>query len=139
MKNYQFAADTSDMRLQVEATEILSLFEASLEGMSQVIKKNFCTRPHAYTDVTSICVNAPDQTMLLIDFLSEVLSLSLLHKCVYFRAEFSEFSDVGLTAQIYGTKVNSFDRDVKAVTYHEAEILMNGKGNYHTVIIFDIS
>ena len=38
----------------------------------------------------------------------------------------------------HGFDIEEFDDDIKAVTYHEAEVRKNGKGNLETYMIFDI-
>jgi hypothetical protein len=130
----------------VEASDIGSLFQAALAGLNQVIKKDFCAGQQnnlgadqqICQDVQVISVQAEDQTLLLIDFLSAVLTLSHLNRCIYCRADFSELTDMSLTARIFGASAERFDSDVKAVTYHEADIRINEKGNYQTVIVLDI-
>jgi SHS2 domain-containing protein len=43
-----------------------------------------------------------------------------------------------LEATVYGRKVSGFKEDVKAVTYHEADITENEEGCLETVVVFDI-
>jgi SHS2 domain-containing protein len=126
------------MRIFIEASDKISLYEAALEGMNKVIQKDFCEKTTEFPKVATICIHSEDETMLLIDFLSAVLSLSHLKKCIFCRVTFTEISATGLDAVLYGAKTTGFDRDVKAVTYHEAEITRNERGNYQTVVIFDI-
>ncbi|MCX6765661.1 MAG: archease [Candidatus Moranbacteria bacterium] len=149
MKSYKLLPHTADTRLYVESDTLAGLFEAALEGMSNIIKssppkagpplaekiKNRDNKPEI---VKGINLTAPDTTSLLIDFLSEVLTYSQEEKAVFRKADIEKLTDTGLETNVYGKKVDGFDEDIKAVTYHEAEIKKNEKGNYETVIIFDI-
>ena len=57
---------------------------------------------------------------------------------IYNEVKFLEFSETKLKAKIYGQKVDEFDEDIKAVTYHEVEIIKNDKGGFEAVIVLDI-
>lgn len=121
-----------------EGSDLGSLFQASLEGMNRMIRQDLTGRAEELPTAVLIRLEAVDSTALLIDFLSEVLSLTHTNKAIYPRAEFSEISETRLCAQVYGVRTDRFDRDVKAVTYHEANVIRDENGNYRTVIIFDI-
>lgn len=148
-KKYKLISHTADIRLNVEADDLPELFVAAMEGMMSMVKipnSKFLiseTRTSRIIEVSSM-----DKTALLIDFLNEVLYQSHTNKEIYDEVEFLEFpsfietsagkSGTSLKAEIYGKKVEGFDEDIKAVTYHEADIIKNEKGNFETMIVFDI-
>lgn len=138
MKSYKLLSHTADVRLKVEGDTLEELFTAALEGMAEIVKKGICRKRQAPSLKQRILVSSPNITALLIDFLSEVLTLSHENKAVFCRAEFSKLATNELEAEISGLKVGEFDEDIKAVTYHEAEIKKNPQGNFETIIIFDI-
>ena len=74
---------------------------------------------------------------LLIDFLNEALSLSQIHKEAYMVVRFSSFSETELEGELEG-KPAVFGEDIKAVTYHGAEIIKSNSGDYEIIILFDI-
>jgi len=43
-----------------------------------------------------------------------------------------------LDARLFGAHVRKFDEDIKAVTYHEANITHSPTGEFETMIVFDI-
>ena len=86
----------------------------------------------------SIKIESPDITALLVDFLSDALSLSQINREIYNKVRFVYFSETLLDAELEGVKVGSFDRDIKAVTYHEANIKELNEGAYSTLLVFDI-
>jgi SHS2 domain-containing protein len=137
MKSYKHLPHTADTRLYVEADSIEELFRGALKGMTDIIKKNACGSK-VETERRTIEVKSVDQTSLLIDFLSEILSYSHEEGNIYCRVKFLKLSEKKLTADIFGRSADGFDEDIKAVTYHEAEIKKNGKGNWEVTIVFDI-
>lgn len=136
MKRYEISDHIADVRLKVEGSTLSELFNAAVAGMSEIIAQHQCRQP--YTEKFDLTLESMDTTTLLIDFLSDVLTQTHLNKTLYCYAEFSILTDKKLSATIYGNKVEHFDQDVKAVTYHEAEVKKNAQGNYETIIIFDI-
>ena len=137
MKSYKFTAHTADVRLQVQANTLEELFKVSLEGMNLLIKKNFCSKEKEFDLKEDIKIESIDATTLLIDFLSEVLTSCQINKAIYCNINFKHLSDKSLECIIMGIKVDRFDEDIKAVTYHEAEIKKEND-MLQTTIIFDI-
>lgn len=138
MKSHKILAHTADTRLYAEGSSLAELFEAAMEGMNRIIKKNGCGESGEFPLVKNIAVSSVDLTSLLIDFLSEVLAFSHEERALFCRVEFLKLAENSLTAKIFGKKADGFDEDIKAVTYHEAEVKKNKKGNWKTVVIFDI-
>jgi SHS2 domain-containing protein len=139
MAAFQFLPHTADVRLNVTGKTPEEIFRSALQGMGYLLKKGFCKQQEGlFFSQEKIMVKATDRTSLLIDFLSETLTLSHINKVVYCEASFHKLSDTDLSATIKGNKVHYFDEDIKAVTYHEAEIKLNETGQLETMIIFDI-
>ena len=131
---YEIVEHTTDLRLNVSAPALEDLFRESLRAMTA------CTQPEGSgSDVTrTIAVDAPDSTALLIDFLNEVLWIAHVHREVFDRADFRVFSGTHLEAELNGHRVTGFGEDIKAVTYHEAELTRQPAGEWQTRIVFDI-
>lgn len=139
MEAFQVLPHTADIRLFVTGDGLEEIFSSALRGMGFLQKKDFCKQQEGLLFVKEkIQIKATDKTSLLIDFLSEVLTLSHINKVVYCEASFHKLSETTLSATVKGNKVNYFDEDIKAVTYHEAEIKRNESGELETTIIFDI-
>ncbi len=137
MKSYEFHPHTADVRLLVKADTPEELFKVSLDGMAQLLKKDLCKQTDKFEEKENVKIKSADSTTLLIDFLSEVLTQSQINKAVYCNVDFKNLSENFLECTIYGKRVDKFDEDIKAVTYHEAEIKKEG-GVLQTNIIFDI-
>ncbi|MFH1644337.1 MAG: archease [bacterium] len=136
MKNYELIEHTADVRLKVEASTLQELFEVSLFGMAEITKKDICQKE--CFEQKEINLTSIDATALLVDFLSEVLGITHSEKIVFCKINIEELTDAKINCTVFGTKVDHFDEDIKAVTFHEAEIKKTSKGNFETIIVFDI-
>ena len=83
-------------------------------------------------------IQALDQTCMLIDFLSEILSHCYAERSIYCKVEFSEFTSTKIKAVIFGTHTNKLDEEIKAVTYHEAQVHRIRSNLWETLVVFDI-
>lgn len=129
---------TADVMMLIEAKTLQDLFTEGVIGMSNILKESFCIKPQKIDKKIIIRVLALDCTNLLIDFLSEVLTNSYVENLVFCRFEILEFSENKIVAELSGTHIEWFDEEIKAVTYHEANVIKNKKGLWETSIIFDI-
>jgi SHS2 domain-containing protein len=138
MKSFRLEGHIADVRLCIEGSTLEELLEAGVEGMSHILKKGLCRERQEYPLEFGISLTSPDTTSLLIEFLSDVLTISHINNAVICRVKFENVSAESLSCSVLGACVSSFDRDIKAVSYHEAEVVKDEKGNFKTNIIFDI-
>lgn len=131
---YEVVEHTTDLRLNVSASNLADLFRESLRAMTDCMQPAGSGRGVRRT----ITVDAPDRTALLVDFLSEALWAAHVHHEVFDRAEFRELSGIHLEADLSGHRADDFGEDIKAVTYHEAEVVETGTGEWRTRLVFDI-
>ena len=136
---FKLLPHTADIRLLALGDDAEELFRSALDGMNYLLKKEACKQQNgSFIYAEEVRIKATDMTSLLIDFLSEVLTLSQINKVIYCAVSFHNLSGNELSATVRGNAVNVFEEDIKAVTYHEAEILPGKKKNLETIIIFDI-
>lgn len=138
MGSYEAIDHTADKGFKVEAEDLKDLFETSVEGLAHMCREDLAESAETASESYIINVEAEDITGLLVDFLSEVLTLSHIHRMVFLKTEIEELNEKSVRAEIYGTEVEYFDEDIKAVTYHQADVQKNKNGGYETVIVFDI-
>lgn len=136
MRLHEFIEHTADVRMHVEGSTQEDLFIAALEGMAALMVPESVGAPAEQSAL--ITLTSVDITALLVDFLNEVLAQSQTHYVVYTRVHFTRLSPTSLEATVHGHSVSSFDEDIKAVTYHEADVHTNAAGNLETMIVFDI-
>lgn len=136
MKHFKLIEHTADIRLYVEATTYEELFATALQGMASIICSHDATLNNDQRG--EIRIESQDITTLLIDFLSEVLTRVQTDKVLFCSVTFLKFTQTMMHARLEGFNVDHFDEDIKAVTYHEAEVKKNNRGNYETIIVFDV-
>ena len=134
----QYLSHTADIRMLISAKTLKDLFIEGVKGMNNILKESFCNPSNKIDVIETIHINASDYTTLLINFLSDVLSSSFIEKVVYCNIEIVEFKAYQMIVKLSGTRINNFDEEIKAVTYHEANVIQNKKGLWETCIIFDI-
>lgn len=135
MKKFEILEHTADLRIRAFGTAKEELFGNALLGLASVQKEKL---PEGGEKITEkIQIESADPTALLVDFLSEALTRSQINKAVFYAVKFSKFSDTALEGEIEGVKIAEFDEDVKAATYHGAEIVKKGD-LYEVVVIYDI-
>lgn len=136
---YEIIEHTADIKIRVWGDSLENLFSEALIAMMKIVK--ITTKlpiDNLVVMEREIRIEAPDVTALLVDFLSEALALSQTNKEVYTEVKFNRFSETELEALPRGVKVDDFSEDIKAVTYHEAEVKQNEKGEWETILVFDI-
>ena len=139
MSPYEILPHTADIRLQVHAGSLPALFQEALSGMGFIQRSESCSPEQKDWPVRyELKITAPDQTSLLIDFLSEALSLGHIHQVLFCGCTIHHLSETTLHAEIMGIPNTTWDRDIKAVTYHEAELIQSPGGGWETTIILDI-
>lgn len=136
MRAHQILSHTADVRLRAEGSTLEELFCAALEGMAEILEARIMK--HESRIKKNIEIRSSDQTALLVDFLSETLAQSHIEKAVFDAVKFIKLSNEEFEAEISGERVDGFGEDIKAVTYHGAQIIKNDAGNYGVTILFDI-
>lgn len=133
---YKILGHTADVRLKVWGGSRKELFKDALLGMIKIIKT-----PNPKFEIINkrtIEIESGDETALLVDFLNEVLYRANTNKEIYNDIDFKNLSETKLEAELSGSPVKEFDEDIKAVTYHEAEIKKRSDGQLEITLIFDI-
>lgn len=137
---FEILPHTADMRIRVWGKTLEELFRAALRGMvsywkPEALEKN----KRELKEKKEIKIAAPDLTSLLIVFLSEVIAQADILNTVFIDAIFKKFGENFLEGELRGVKVDGFDKDIKAVSYHEVDIKKNLEtGMYETILVFDI-
>ena len=132
---YEVLPHTADLRIKATGRTLEELFYNALRGMSSVMQPGALVQPATVSQ--EISVSAGDTASLLVDFLSEALSLSQINREVYTEVAFNEFTSRWLRATLRGAPVPSLVRDIKAVTYHGVAITETDAG-YETTVVYDI-
>ncbi len=138
MYRYQLLPHVADVRLKLEADSLAGLFEAGLAGMNHILNEHFCRENHPMTIQQKVVIEARDETLLLIDFLSQVLTMSYRLRVIFCRMKVIRLELPHLEVELAGAPTSEFEEDIKAVTYHQAEVICRENGKWETMVIFDI-
>ena len=122
MKTFTIIPHTADVRLRIEADSLEKLFVSSLKGMNRILNKEYEKYLDKHPILEEVSVTSYDKTSLLIDFLSEILTRSHMHKAIFHTIDHFGIEGNSLHAHLLGAPVDKFTEDIKAVTYHEAEV-----------------
>ena len=133
---YEVAQHIADVRLLVSAPSLEELFRDAVRGMYALMRGT--PAPGAQPVQRIIAVeDSADRTALLVDFLNEVLHRTHVARELFDDVTFIRFEEHSLEATLTGIAPASFDEDVKAVTYHEADVVQR-ENVWHTTLVFDI-
>lgn len=134
----EYESHTADVLMRVTGSNMNELFGNCLRGMNNILKNGFCDAIDHYDVNISIKIKSIDNIGLLIDFLSEALSQTYVQKSIFCKVNFNMLTARQLQAQIFGKRFDTLEEEIKAVTYHGADIYKNGTGHWETKVIFDI-
>lgn len=134
---YEILPHTADTRLRVRGKTKEELFEEAAYALLKVMQPQVENR-HAVPAKRRVAVEAGNTTELLVDFLNRLLTSAQTNKETYLRICIHHLHDHNLEAELDAVKVEEFGEDVKAVTYHEAEVKHNNNGEWETLLILDI-
>jgi SHS2 domain-containing protein len=133
---FEEVSHTADLEIRVWGDDLESLFESAAEGMFYLC--GIEDHDKGISSVTqTITLDAMDFEGLLILFLEELLYRLTEDYMLYEVVKVNIESEFSLKAQLKGTQIRAYQRDIKAVTYHNLNIQRTEDG-YSVNIVFDI-
>jgi len=134
---YEYLPHTADVRIRAVGSDLTDLFDSALKGLCGILySKPFKNDSPAFK--TKINLTSLDSSALIIDFLSEALMLMYNNKVILPGLNISELDNTHIVAELCGSRVDGFTEDIKAVTYHSAEIITNSENQLEVIITLDI-
>jgi SHS2 domain-containing protein len=133
---FEIIPHTADVRLRVVAATLEELFTDAMRGMYAILRANLPDDGEP-VKVSFTIDEAVDTTDMLIDFLNDVLHRAHTYREVYIDWDFLRLDATSLDVTLFGLAPASFEEDVKAVTYHEADVRRD-EGGWTTMLVFDI-
>jgi SHS2 domain-containing protein len=143
MKKFEFLSHTADVKIRVYGKNLKEIINNSLLAL-----KNFWKPKLTKTKIEKeIKIKSNKEVNLLIDFLSEVLAETYIEKAIFVRFEIdadsadfthlhagkagttadknkyhAKYSFYSLSGKIIGYKFIFLSKDIKAITYHQANL-----------------
>jgi SHS2 domain-containing protein len=130
---FAVAQHTADIRIEISSPSPEELFADGVRGLMHVMKPEVSGE----AAVVTVEVESPDLTALLVDFLNELL-LRCHTRRETFEPESIVLRDDTVVARLRAMSVSEFEEDVKAVTYHEADVRQAEDGSWTTTIVLDV-
>lgn len=130
---------TSPIVLKITASSIEELCIAVLQAMNRKLKTGFCDQIHRFYCRTQIEVTGSDPSVLMVDFLSAILSLSQEEKVIYCHAQFLQFSEKKITATIFGAPAYQFDHEITSIELAKERIRKNILNQWETSLLFNVT
>lgn len=138
MEYFELLEHTADIRILAKGDNRRSLFTAALKGLCEVMKPGYKDVSDESGPGYEFKLDSVDISALLIDFLAEALSIMQTYNVLLPGVKFENIDNHSVSGKFQGFPVRAFDEDVKAVTYHEAEVVRNDKNDFEAIIVLDL-
>ncbi|MDY6846034.1 MAG: archease [Chloroflexota bacterium] len=133
LSGYEEVEHTADIALRVWGADFFTLLKESAKGMYELM--GVIENPGLPMKVI-FTIGHGSNEMQLVDFLNEVLYLMESQAGYYDNFTFIN-TDEGINVHASGYKIISYQRNIKAVTFHDLEVIET-KGRFETTITFDV-
>lgn len=130
---FEIVQHTADIRIRVAAASVEELFADAVRALMEVMKPAATTGGSRVT----IEIDAPDLTAVLVDLLNELL-LRCHTRGEAFEPESFVLGERSVVARLVASPATAFEEDVKAVTYHEADVRRTTAGSWETRLVLDV-
>ena len=132
---YTIAHHTADVRLKVSSASYEGLLADALSGLVEILAPS---GPPEGRVSRHFEVESSDRTTLLVDILNEILWHAHVHNEIFDSIRIERISETSATITLSGRVVPGFGEDVKAVTYHDADVSPDDAGVWSTTLVLDI-
>jgi SHS2 domain-containing protein len=134
---YKILSHTADLRLKVFGDDYEKLFVNAALGLANILFEDYKKLIKRARGHKKITVESENTGTLVVDFLNKILSESNIEKKIFPRIKILRVSPKVVEAQLFGVLVDHFDEDVKAVSYHNAEVTEED-GKLEITLVLDI-
>jgi SHS2 domain-containing protein len=126
---------TADHALNIVGKDLRELFISAGEGMTSLM---IADRACISEDIAkSVVLEAIDTESLLVEWLSELAYLAEDEMLIFKTFRIHQISSNHLDAEVIGCAVTEIEKLIKAVTYHNLNIVKTRQG-FEVIITFDV-
>jgi SHS2 domain-containing protein len=132
---FEIVDHTADWALKVYGRTLTDLFIHAAQGMTSLMVAD----PDAISQhqTLQIELDAYDIESLLVDWLTELAYWAEMEQMVGWLFEIMSISPTHLSATVHGGPADDLQKHIKAVTFHNLEILKTTDG-LEVTIVFDV-
>jgi SHS2 domain-containing protein len=127
-------AHTADLELEVWAPDLPGLLEQAARGMYSLSGLKLKDGP---TQEYQVELNAQDAESLVVRFLTELLLIAESVRMGFDQFTITVEDKYYLQANLSGQFIESLSKEIKAVTYHNLEVIHTSQG-LSVNIVFDV-
>lgn len=140
-RRFELIEHPADMGLRVFGKDLKELFVNAACGMFSIIAERKINSHKAQETIAqTIAISANNYEELLVCWLSELLTLFDINKCIFVGFEITQLTKTKLQSLAFkdpaGLKDYLINTEIKAVTYHQLKIRKQ-KNKFVAEIIFD--
>ncbi|HKJ28025.1 MAG TPA: archease [Anaerolineales bacterium] len=132
-KGFEELEHTADWALRIWAPDMTALLVQAAEGMNYLAEIKLARKRANLCDLS---IDATDREMLLVNFLNEILYCGEVEHVGFDHFEL-QLDGLNLTATLFGAKIVSQKKEIKAVTYHNLAVQETERG-LEVEIVFDV-
>ncbi|MGQ9501098.1 MAG: archease [Anaerolineae bacterium] len=136
MIGFEEVEHTADIALRVRGRDLRELLVNAALGLGTLLTDRADTSPAA-TQMRQVEVEAFDPESLLVGWLSELIYWAEKDRFVCNEIEIQELSSNHLKVACIGSCVPELRHHIKAVTYHNLQIVQTDQG-LETTVVFDV-
>lgn len=126
---------TADRALKIYGSDLQELLLNAAGGMNSLLDTKHDGRTRLVKK--SVALEVIDAESLLVEWLNELAYWAETESLVFHKFVLHSVSPTHLKATIYGSRTAQLEKHIKAVTYHNLEIIKTDKGLTATVV-FDV-
>ncbi|MGH7699286.1 MAG: archease [Gemmatimonadales bacterium] len=130
MTPFKFVPHTADIAAELVAADEAGLRQAGLDALRELLVGS---SPVAPRERRPVPLRGADPTERLVHFLQDALYLFDTDRFVPARA-----SDAGIAGEPFDPARHEPRPEVKAVTFHGADVQQGADGRLHATIVFDV-
>lgn len=127
---------TADVEIEVWGEDLSALFQQAAQGMYHLSQLH-APESDRQNFSRSFQISERDAESLLVAFLSELLFYLETERLMFHTMDLELPTDHQLHAQLEGFRTTGQDREIKAVTFHDLEILEEDS-SWKVNIVFDV-
>ena len=134
MKKYEELEHTADLKVRIYGRDMRELFANASWALAELLAE---PSQLTFQEERTLSLEADDYPMLLVDWLSELLYLLEVEGTLLVAQRITGLSPSRISATLVGAKPGTIKQEIKAVTYHDLEIV-EGKEGCQATVVFDI-
>ena len=136
-KNYELIEHTADVGIRLKAKDLKDLFKNAALAMFEIIAEQKIESKKK--EQLKIKQKADNLDELFINWLNELLSLSVIKEKIFCDFSFKKLDEHNLEAIVSGCNFNDYkiNTEVKAATYHQLKLEKTTSG-WQAEVIFDV-